>query len=267
MLAVYAIRISPPTRSGLALSIMSVGAPLGFAFGTPLGALIGELSDWRWSFAGLSGVAFVAAAIAVIWLPDASGQVPTTRRPLKSVFGIRGVPLVLLVILVWMLAHSTIYTYVAPYLRATETGITPDLMLLVYGVASLLGVGITGVYLDRHPRALLHITATAFVLAGVVLLVGHSSGSAIIIAATLWGLSFGGAPSQLQNALTRAGEDSSDVANSFLPVAFNLAIFAAGVFGALVLVAFDGLVLPIAMAALGVIVVALTIYGRRSAFA
>jgi predicted MFS family arabinose efflux permease len=266
MLAAYAIRISPPARSGLALSIMSVGAPLGFAFGTPLGAFIGGLTDWRWSFAGLSLLGIVVGLIILASVPDAPGLPAATRLPLRKVLGLRGVPIVLVVIIVWMLAHNTIYTYIAPYLRATHTGIASDLLLLVYGVASLAGVAITGVFLDKHPRPLLHLSAAAFTLAGVIMIVGHASTAAILVAAAVWGVSFGGMSAQLQNALTRAGGDNADVANSFLPVAFNLAIFGAGILGALLLTAFDGLILAAVMTILGLLALALTLFGRRTAF-
>ncbi|WP_291046869.1 MFS transporter [Herbiconiux sp.] len=266
MLANYAIRISPPARSGLALSIMSTGAPLGFAIGTPLGALLGGLTDWRWSFAGLSLLALLVGLVILACVPDAPGLPPTGRLPLGRVLGLRGVPIVLVVIVVWMLAHSIIYTFIAPYMRTTGTGITPDLMLLVYGVASLGGVALVGVLLDRHPRALLHLSAATFTAAGVVLLVGHASAAAILAAAVLWGVSFGGASPQLQHALTRVGGDDADIANSFLPVAFNLAIFGAGILGGLLLTAGGGLNLPAAMAALGAGALGLTLQGRRSAF-
>lgn len=266
MLAAYAIRISPRARSGLALSIMSIGAPLGFAFGTPLGAFIGGITDWRWSFAGLSLLGLLVALIILAVVPDAPGLPAAAGLPLRSVLTLPGVPIVLVVIVVWMLAHSTIYTYIAPYLRATATGISPDLMLLVYGIASLGGVALVGVFLDRHPRALLHLSAATFAGAGLVLLLGHASAPAILLAAALWGVGFGGAAPQLQNALTRAGGDNADIANSFLPVAFNLAIFAAGILGALLLTVADGLILPAAMAVLGVLALALTLFGRRSAF-
>ena len=67
--------------------------------------------------------------------------------------------------------------------------------------------------------------------------------------------------------MTHAGGDNADIANSFLPVAFNLAIFGAGILGALLLTVGDGLILPAAMTALGVFALALTFYGRRTAFA
>lgn len=267
MLAPYAIRISPPARFGAALAIVSIGAPLGFAFGTPLGAWIGAVSDWRWSFAGLSALACIVAVAVVFWVPDAPRQRAVAGLPMAKVLGLRGVPIVLSVIFVWMLAHSTIYTYIAPYLRETETAITPDLMLLVYGVASLVGVALTGLLLDRHPRALLHLSVLSFVAAGAVLLAGHTSTPALLAAAALWGVSFGGASPQLQSALTRAGGEDADVANSFLPVAFNLAIFGAGILGAGLLAVFNALVLPAAMMLIGTAALLLTLHGRSSAFA
>lgn len=266
MLALYAMRISLARSSGKALAVVSTGAPLGFAFGTPLGAFIGTTSDWRWSFIGLSALAALVALAVVFVVPDAAGQPAGAPASLLRVLRLPGVLVVLVVILIWMLAHNTIYTYVAPYLRATATSITPDLMLLVYGLASLGGIAVTGALLDRFPRALLHLSIALSILAGVILLVGHDSTPAVLIAAALWGLTFGGASAQLQSALTRVGREHADVANSFLPVAFNVAIFAAGILGAVLLGPFDGLVLAVVMVGLGAVALAVTIYGRRSAF-
>jgi predicted MFS family arabinose efflux permease len=266
MLAAYGRRISPPRHAGLSLAIVSTGAPLGFAFGTPLGAWIGTTFDWRWSFAALSVLALIVAALIATGVPDAAGQPATSRLPLGRVFRIPGIAVILAVITAWMLAHSTIYTYIAPYLRATGTGLSADFILLVYGIASVIGVVVTGALLDRHPRPLLHLSVALFVVSGAILLLGHVSAVAIMIAAALWGLTFGGASAQLQGPLTTAGGENADVANAFLPVAFNLAIFGAGILGALLLTPFDGLVLPVVMIAFGIAALLLTVYGRRSAF-
>ncbi|MCJ1711168.1 MFS transporter [Clavibacter michiganensis subsp. phaseoli] len=266
MLAAYGRRISPAHRGGLALSIVSTGAPLGFALGTPLGAWMGTAFDWRWSFGGISILALITFALIALFVPDAPGQPAIASLPIRRVFVMPGIPVVLLVIAVWMLAHNTIYTYIAPFLRATGTGLGPDLVLLVYGVASLGGVGITAAFIDRHPRALLHTSVALFILAAAVLLIGHASPVAVLTATGLWGLTFGGASAQLQSALTLAGRENSDVANSFLPVAFNIAIFAAGILGAVLLEHFDALVLAALMGGLGIIALGVTFYGRRTAF-
>lgn len=266
MLAAYGRKISPPRQAGLSLAIVSAGAPVGFALGTPLGSWLGSAFDWRWAFAGLTVVAVVAGLLIALIAPDADGQPGTARLPLLRVLRIPGITVILAVIFTWMIAHNTIYTYIAPYLRATSSDLTVEVQLFIFGVASIVGIVVTGALLDRHPRALLHGSVLLFVAAAVVLWAGHASTPAIIAATVLWGLTFGGASAQLQAALTSTGGADSDVANAFLPVAFNLAIFAAGILGAALLTPFDGLVLPIVMIVFGLVALLLTVYGRRTAF-
>jgi len=267
MLAAYGLKISPPRRGGLALAIVSTGAPIGFALGTPLGSWLGTTFDWRWAFAGLTIVALVAGTLLVLVAPNAPGQTGRTRLPVLRVLRLPGIVVILAVIFAWMLAHNTIYTYISPYLRTTGSSLTVDVQLLVFGIASIVGIILTGALLDRFPRALLHGSLILFVAAAVILLVFHTSTPAIIGATIVWGATFGGASAQLQSFLTRAGGDESDVANSFLPVAFNVAIFVAGILGAGLLTVLDGLVLPVVMIVFGAAALLLTFYGRRSAFA
>lgn len=266
MLAAYGRKISPPHRAGLALSIVSTGAPVGFALGTPLGSWLGTTFDWRWAFVGLTVVALLAGAFIAIIAPDAPGQAGRSRLPVARVFRIPGIAVILAVIFTWMLAHNTIYTYLSPYLRATSGGLGVDVQLFIFGIASIGGIVLTGALLDRHPRALLHGSVILFLVSAVTLLVGHTSTPAIILATVLWGITFGGAAAQLQSALTTTAGADSDVANSFLPVAFNVAIFVAGILGAAVLTRFDGLVLPVIMIVFGLVALLLTVYGRRNAF-
>ena len=266
MLAAYGRKISPPRQAGLSLAIVSAGAPVGFALGTPLGSWLGFTFDWRWAFAGLTVVAVVAGLLIALFAPDADGARGTTRLPLMRVLRIPGITVILAVIFTWMIAHNTIYTYIAPYLRATGSDLTVEVQLFIFGVASIVGIVLTGALLDRHPRALLHGSVLLFIAAAVILWAGHASTPAIIAATVLWGLTFGGASAQLQAALTTTGGADSDVANAFLPVAFNLAIFAAGILGAALLTPFDGLVLPVVMIVFGLVTLLLTVHGRRSAF-
>ena len=265
-MAAYAARISPARYAGRSLSIVSAGAPLGFAFGTPLGSWLGTTFDWRWSFGGLTVLAGIALALIAVGVPDAPGQAATARLPLRRVISIPGVATILAVIVTWMLAHNTMYTYIAPYLRGTATGLTAGLTLFIFGVSSIGGIVLTAALIDRRPRELLHLSALGFVGAAVILLIGRDSSAAIITATVLWGLTFGGAPTQMQAALTRISGDNSVVANSFLPVAFNVAIFNAGVLGAALLDYNGGLLLAAVMAALGIVTLLLTLYGRRNAF-
>lgn len=266
ILAAYGRKISPPHRAGLALAIVSAGAPVGFALGTPLGSWLGTTFDWRWAFIGLTMVALIAGTLLALIAPNVPGQSGSSRLPVLRVLRIPGIGVILAVIFTWMLAHNTIYTYIAPYLRTTSSTLTADVELLVFGVASIGGIVVTGALLDRYPRPLLHGSVIGFVAAGVILLLGHTSIPAIVFATVLWGLTFGGAAAQLQAALTSTGGEDSDVANSLLPVAFNVAIFVAGILGAVLLTHFDGLVLGVTMIVFGLGALLLTFYGRRSAF-
>ncbi|GAA4267146.1 MFS transporter [Frondihabitans peucedani] len=264
MLAAYGRRISPANRGGLALAVVATGAPVGFALGTPLGSFVGGVFDWRWSFAGLSALGIVLVGVVAVVVPGLPGQLSTHRQPLRRVFLLPGIPIVLLVIFVWMVGHNTIYTYIAPFLRDSGSGLTPDLVLLVYGVASIGGVIVTALVIDHHPRLLLQASIAAFIIAAAVLVAEHASPVAVLLAAGLWGLAFGGASPQLQSALSIAGGAQSDLANAFLPVAFNLAIFAAGVVGAVLLGLSGGLILGVFMGVLGAIAFVLTVVGRTT---
>ena len=253
MLAGYTVRITPPALAGRALSLVAAGAPVGIAFGTPLGAWLGVTFGWRWSFGGLALLTAVVLVLAVLVVPDAPGQEAASRMPLGRVIRIPGVIPILFVIFSWMVGNTTTYTYIAPFLTAAGSGVAIETVLVAFGIASIAGIAMTAALVDRYPRALLVGSLLGFTLAGVVLFVGHQSPVAIYGAIVVWGLTFGGASPQLQRPLSAVSGDDADVANSFLPVAFNLAIFVAGILGALVLSTAGGLFLPVTITAFGVV--------------
>ncbi|MGY4858599.1 MFS transporter [Cryobacterium sp. AP23] len=266
MLAGYAWRITARELAGRALSIASLGTPIGLAVGTPFGSWLGSALDWRWSFGALSALTLVTIGLAVVFVPDAPGQRAATRMPIHRVVMIPGVAAILAVIFVWMLAHNTVYTYIAAYLRAAAVGLTVDLALVTFGVAALAGIWMTGAVVDRALRPLVLGSITLFAVAGGILLLGQNSLVAVLVAIALWGVAFGGAAAQLQTAIGEASGANADTANALLGVSFNLAIFAAGVLGAVLIAGGNGLILPVAM--IGLAAVALVIAGlaRRSAF-
>ncbi|MGV8965565.1 MAG: MFS transporter [Cellulomonas sp.] len=266
MLAGYARRITAPELTGRALSIASLGTPVGLAVGTPFGSWLGTTLDWRWSFGALSVLTLITLALIVALVPDAPGQRAETRMPLTRVAAIPGVAAILAVIFVWMLAHNTVYTYISAYLRTAGVGLTVDVALVVFGVAALAGIGITGAVVDRALRPLVLASIALFAVAGAVFLLGHSSVIAVLSAIALWGVAFGGAAAQVQTAIGDASGENADVANALVGVSFNLAIFTAGVVGALLISGGDGLVLPAVMIALALVALAIAAIARRSAF-
>jgi predicted MFS family arabinose efflux permease len=266
MLAGYARRITPPGLAGRALAIASIGTPVGLAVGTPFGSWLGTTFGWRWSFGTLAILTIVAVILAAVFVPDAAGQRLESRVPLVRVFHIPGVAIILAVIVAWMLGHNVFYTYISAFLRDGNLRLPVDVALVTFGVAALLGIGVSAAVIDRALRALVFTSLAVFVVAGVVFVLGHQSLPAVLAAIVLWGVAFGGAAAQLQTAIGAAAGENADVANAMLGVAFNVAIFAAGVFGAVLISNLDGLALPVAMTVLAVTALVIALAGRHTAF-
>ena len=266
MTAGYARRITAPRQAGRALSVASVGTPVGLAVGTPFGSWLGTTFDWRWSFGVLAILTAVTLLLAVFLVPDAPGQRAGTRVPLARVFAIPGVAVVLGVIVSWMLGHNIMYTYIGSYLRGAGLDLPVDIALVTFGAAAIAGIAITGAVIDKGLRRLVLLSLGSFMVAGAIFIVGHASLLAVLAAIVLWGIAFGGAGAQLQTAISAASGENADVANSMLGVAFNLAIFAAGVAGAVVISSLDGMVLPAALVGLAAVALVIAVAGRRAAF-
>jgi predicted MFS family arabinose efflux permease len=164
-------------------------------------------------------------------VPDAAGQTLGTRTPLRRVLRIPGLVPVLAVVVGWMLAHTILYTYVAPYLASTGVQLGSGQALFVFGVSALVGIGLTSAFIDRALRCLVLGSLLGFAVASLVLGSASGNGPALIFAIVLWGITFGGAGPQLQAA---AGPDA-DLAQSVLATVWNGAIFGGGALGGVLL--------------------------------
>jgi predicted MFS family arabinose efflux permease len=80
------------------------------------------------------------------------------------------------------------------------------LVLLVFGVASMVSTGIVGAHIDRRFLRTLIVAGTVLVaVAATVLAVLAASPPLVYVAVTLWGLGWGGVPTLLQTAVGDAG--------------------------------------------------------------
>ncbi|MEV0264686.1 MFS transporter [Streptomyces sp. NPDC050617] len=266
MLAGYARRIAAPEHAGRALAVAMTGTPIALSVGTPLGAWLGSTVGWRWSFAAMSLLSIIVMVCAKFLVPDAPGQTARTRAPLTRVLGISGVATILAVVFVWMLAHNLLYTYIASYLRQMHLALRPDLTLLVFGLAALVGIWVTGVFVDRALRRLTMASVVLFIAAGALLVAAQHSTVLALLAVVLWGLAFGGSATQLQTAMGEAARENGDAANAMLTTSFNLAIFAGGAAGAVIVEGVGASALPIGMIVLALLALAAVGLGRRAAF-
>jgi predicted MFS family arabinose efflux permease len=266
MLAGYARKISPPAVAGTALTVAMAGTPVAFALGTPLATFLGTVTGWRATFVVMS----IAAVALIVWIisavPDASGQNRTAQTPLRRVVLIPGVGSILAVVLGWFLAHNVLYTYISPIIEHLDVGIRVDVALAIFGVASLAGLGVTGVLVDRMLRPLVLSSLTIFAVSTAILATLGSNPIIFVVSVVLWGMSFGGAAPLLQTALADASGPDADVANSMLTTVANLAIFGGGALGGIALGASGPGFFPFAALVMIVVVIIVVVAARVHGF-
>ncbi|WP_339178305.1 MFS transporter [Paenibacillus sp. FSL R5-0701] len=235
MTAGYARRMVPDSLKGKAMAVAMVGTPVALALGVPIGSFLSSYIGWRLIF-GIVSLLTVALIVWVFWkMPDFAGEPAGERLPLHKVFLIPGVRPILFVVLAWMLAHNILYTYISPYLAQTVFANRVDLILLIFGITSIVGIWLTGMLIDRFLRRLVIISLASFALASVVMGIATHQPVIIILGVMIWGLTFGGAATLLQTAIAQAGGKSTDVAQSMLVTAWNLAIGGGGIIGGILL--------------------------------
>lgn len=235
LLAGYARRMVAPSQQGRAMAVAMLGAPVALSLGVPLGTLLGNLLGWRLAFASMSVLTVVLIVWVVAKVPDYPGQAKGQTLPLRHVFGTPGILPILAVVFTWMLAHNLLYTYIAPFV--TQAGLVErvDLVLLAFGLASLIGIWITGRIVDRSLRAAVLLSLATFACVSLVMAVNSHSAAAQYIGVFIWGLTFGGAATLLQTALADTAGPGADAALAMNVVTWNSAIAAGGIVGGFLL--------------------------------
>ncbi|MEU1670341.1 MFS transporter [Streptomyces sparsogenes] len=235
LLAGYARRMAPAHLRGKAVAIVMTGIPVALSLGVPAGTFLGELLGWRVTFSVIT----VLAAVLIGWIaalvPDYPGQRREGRAPMLRALTVPGVVPVLFVTLVYVLAHTILYTYIATFLDRLDMGGSTDLVLLVFGAASMVSIWAVGAHIDRRLRALTIAATLLFAAAAAVLAVPADSRALVYGAAALWGLGWGGVPTLLQTAVADAGGEAADSAQAMLVTLWNAAMAGGGVVGGILL--------------------------------
>jgi len=235
LLAGYARRMVPVHQQGRALSVAMVGTPLALSVGVPLGTWMGSALGWRMAFGVMSAITLLLIVWVVRKVPDYPGQAAGERQPLRQVMMMPGVRSILMVILLWMLTHNLLYTYIVPFLRISGLAGHADQILLVFGIGALAGIGLTGILVDKRLRQTLLTSLALFAVISLVLALNSDSALIVALCVALWGLTFGGAATLLQTAIADATGEHADMAQSMVVVAWNLAIAGGGLSGGILL--------------------------------
>ncbi|MBX7469231.1 MFS transporter [Streptomyces sp. MAG02] len=235
LLAGYARRLAPGHLQGRAIAIAMAGVPVALSLGVPAGTFLGKVATWQVAFLAMTGLTVALLGWIAAVVPDRTGQERGGRAPMAAALTVPGVAPVLFVTLVFVLAHTLLYTFIATFLDHLGMAGSTDLVLLVFGAASLLSIWVVGAQIGRRLRTLTLASTLLVAVAAAALAVLSGSPVAVYVAVALWGLGWGGAPTLLQTAVGDAGGEHADGAQAMLVTLWNVAMAGGGVVGGLLL--------------------------------
>ena len=235
LLAGYARRMVAENKQGQAMAIAMVGTPIALSLGVPLGVWLGNAFGWRNAFDIMSGLTALLIVWVLVKVPDYPGQASHERLSMRTVFTTPGVRPVLATVVLWMLGHNVLYTFIAPFIALAGLAGSIDTVLLTFGLAALVGIWGAGQTVDRRLRVAVLASLAVFATVALLFIVASRTPAVIYIGVAVWGMTFGGAATLLQTALADSAGNGVDVALSMNVVAWNSAIAGAGVLGGVLL--------------------------------
>jgi predicted MFS family arabinose efflux permease len=145
-----ATMLVPSQRRGFALSVVIAGLSGSTALGTPIGAVIGNLGDWRWTMAFVAGLATVAGIGVLTMLPEVPMPPKISLKQRLVPLADPRIGLTLLTTLLTMSGIFTVYTYfTVVFDRAVAgNGIVLGGLLMLWGVAGTFANLLSGRLID-----------------------------------------------------------------------------------------------------------------------
>jgi predicted MFS family arabinose efflux permease len=249
-----------PEKRGFALAVVITGLTASTALGTPIGALIGGLGDWRWTMvfvsalAGASGLG-VWALLSHIPLPPKIG-LAQRLAPIRD----PRVALTLLTTLVYQTGHFIAYTYVTVIFDRVlaHNSLMISALLVLWGASGVLVNLVTGRLSDSiGSRRIILVMLAILALVMAWLPLASANLWTSIAAVALWGGVAWGLLAPQQHRLVTVAAHSAPVVLGLNTSGTYLGVTAAGVIGALAIPAVGGHFLGYVSAA--VVVLALAI--------
>ncbi|MFI7065594.1 MFS transporter [Kribbella sp. NPDC050124] len=227
-------RLVPERSAARATAVIFSAVPLGSVLGVPAGTYLGDLAGWRTAFAVLGLLTLAVFGGLYAFVPRLPPLRATRPAVLQAALRQRGTGVALALTCLIVTAHFGTYTYVTTFLREFMQPELLSALLLVYGVAGLVGNLIAGSTAGRH----LHTTflTCAGLIAAVTLLLpvlGRSTAGALILL-VVWGLGYGGIPVCSMSLFANALPQTREAATVLFTSSFQATLSAGALLGGLV---------------------------------
>lgn len=240
VMAIVAIGQVPREHTARALTIAFAGVGGALVLGVPVAAWIGTHLGWRASFAVVGVLAALVAVVQLLLVVPVRSTTRIEGRMMLAAARTRGVRYVLVLSALVVLGQFITYSFVSPVLvdRAGVPLADLGMMLLLYGIAGLIGNFAIGPVLRRSPPwgVALVAAGTALSLLAVLLFL-HSPVAAFVIM-PVWGLFVGATSVAMQAFVGSEATDTLEEATALNSAAFTLSIALGAGLGGVLLDAF-----------------------------
>ncbi len=224
--ASLAVRVAPPGRKAVALSLLATGTSMAMVLGIPLGRIVGEWLGWRTTFLAVGGVAAIVMVALARLLP---------RLPSENAGNLASVPMLLrrpallsiyILLVVVITGQFTAYSYIEPFVQdiAGFEGKVTTAVLLLYGGMGIVGSVMFSWWGLRHPRGFL-LAAIGVLSASLLMLVPASGHEAsLYVMSSVWGVAMICFALAMQSQVLKLAGDATDVGMSMFSGIFNIGI-------------------------------------------
>ncbi|GAB3546276.1 MFS transporter [Actinopolyspora lacussalsi] len=244
--AVVAASLVSRDKRGRAISMMFVGLTVANIVGVPVGTLLGQAIDWRWTFGLVALIGAVALAAVSALVPRQAKPTEVSVRGELSAFRRPQVWLAFAVVVFGFAATFSFYSYIKPLL-VQVSGYTPlaaTVLLALFGTGMTLGTVIGGRLADRSPMRTLYVFLTA--LAVVLTMFTFTAHNTVLVAVNVFlvGVTGFAAIPSIQARILDQAKEAPSLGSASIQSTFNIANSLGAYLGGLVIAAGFGLISP-----------------------
>lgn len=239
LIGAVAYSLVPKHKLGLATSIIFSGVSVASILGVPLASYLTQLSSWRLAFEFLGLLSFIVCILILLFVPKIPDQAPLASGFFKKVLQHSTLNRLFILTALIISSHFAAFTFIEPFLSQIaqlESG-QITLLLLVFGLAGLMGNILAGKLIDRHLHTIILISLVF--ISGSVFAFGylgyHVTLSIAIVFLALWGVSIASIFVGLQTWVLKQADDLASAASAIYVAVFNASIGLGALIGSFML--------------------------------
>ena len=227
--AVTAVTVSPAGSTARALAIVLGGLTLANVLGVPAGTWIGDRLGWQSAFAAVAVATLIATIATALFVPETGAE--DARTPLRervqaelAVFRQSRLWAALATTTMYQAAVFCAFSYLAPLL--TDVAGLPSsqvpIVLLVFGVGTLIGISIGGRFADRSALTNIFISLIAMATSLVALAAVAHSPTLVVGGVFVFGVAAFSIASAINARVFKLAADAPTLAAAVNVSAFNV---------------------------------------------